>query len=228
MSDTPSQVVPGNPFTDPGLAAGYERWYETVGRRADRLEKRLLQKLLDRFPDAHEVLEVGCGTGHFTRWMTSLGLRVVGLDVSPAMLAEARRLKTGICIEGDALNLPFDAGSFGLVVMITTLEFTSDPTGALSEAFRVARRGVILGAFNRQSRLGRQLERKGGSIWGSAHFFTVRELVRAVRRALGDRPAEIAWRTTLWPRWPRELPLPCGGFIGMAINIPRSSTLTGP
>jgi len=220
MVGAPPRVVPGNPFTDPESVLGYERWYETVGRRADRLEKRLLRVLLGRFPNAHEVLEVGCGTGHFTRWMTARGFRAVGVDISAAMLAEAKRLKTGTCIRGDALGLPFGSDSFDLVVMIATLEFTAEPIEALSEAFRVARRGVILGAFNGQSRLGRQFKKKGGPIWSSAQFFTVKGLVRAVRRTLGDRPAEIVWRTTLWPFWARELPLPWGRFIGMAVSLP--------
>jgi ubiquinone/menaquinone biosynthesis C-methylase UbiE len=219
MAGIPTQFAPGNPFTDPGSVVGYEQWYGTVGRRADRLEKRLLQVLLDRFPNADDVLEVGCGTGHFTRWMTSRGFRVVGLDISDAMLAEAKRLKTGTCIQGDALGLPFGSGSFDLVIMIATLEFTREPIRALSEAIRVARRGVILGAFNGQSRLGRQLKREGGPIWSSAQFFTVKRLVRAVRCALGDQPAEVVWRTILWPFWPWELPLPWGGFIGLAARL---------
>jgi hypothetical protein len=56
-----------NPFVDPALVAGYETWYQTTGRRADRLEKELLAWLLARFPSAGTLLEVGCGSGHFTR-----------------------------------------------------------------------------------------------------------------------------------------------------------------
>jgi ubiquinone/menaquinone biosynthesis C-methylase UbiE len=214
------KTVLGNPIFDPDSVRGYEKWYRTVGRRADRLEKQLLKVLLVRFPRADEILEVGCGTGHFTRWMISRGYRVVGFDSSAAMVAEAKRLKTGLYIEGDALDLPFGSNSFDLVILITTLEFILDPIRALIEAHRVARRGLILGVFNRRSRLGRQLKKKGGAIWGSAQFFTVEELGRVVGRALGDQPAEIVWRTTLWLFWPRELRLPWGGFIGMAVILP--------
>ena len=79
------------------------------------------------------------------------------------MLAEARRLQTGICIEGDALRLPFGSASFDLVIMITTIEFILDPISALMEARRVARKGLILGVFNRQSRLGRQVNSRNSS-----------------------------------------------------------------
>ena len=58
-----------NPFDDSVLAGRYESWYEGPGQAADMLEKDLLRKLLSRFPDASSALEVGCGTGHFTRWL---------------------------------------------------------------------------------------------------------------------------------------------------------------
>lgn len=60
-----------NSFTNPSIVAGYEAWYETTGRRADRLEKALLKRLLAGFPRVRALLEVGCGTGHFT-WMARL------------------------------------------------------------------------------------------------------------------------------------------------------------
>ena len=55
-------------------AAHYEAWYETAGRRADRLEKALFKQLMTGFPHAHTLLEIGCGTGHFARWFGELGL----------------------------------------------------------------------------------------------------------------------------------------------------------
>ena len=51
-----------NPFTDNDLVASYDRWYETAGRRADALEKRLLDELLTDFPALGTVLEVGYST----------------------------------------------------------------------------------------------------------------------------------------------------------------------
>ena len=52
----------GNPFSDHELVASYEGWYETAGRRADVLEKRLLDELLTDFPTPGTVLEVGYST----------------------------------------------------------------------------------------------------------------------------------------------------------------------
>ena len=205
-----------NPFSDPALVDRYEAWYSTTGVRAGRLEKRLLRWLLARFPEARTLLEVGCGTGHFTRWFEAQGLRATGLDISAAMMAEAARLGTEVCVRGDALQLPFANGAFDLVALITTVEFLPDPAQALAEARRVARQGLILGVINRSSRVGRDYRRQGGPAWESARFFTPGEFASLARRVAGAN-AKIFWRTTLWPFWPGALPLPWGGFIGMAV-----------
>ena len=208
-----------NPFTNPTMVAGYEAWYETSGLRADRLEKALLKRLLAGFSRARTLLEVGCGTGHFTRWFGEQGLQMMGLDFSPPMLAEAVRLGSPPCVQGDALALPFRAGAFDLVALITTLEFVTDPVQALSEATRVARHGLILGVLNQQSLLAWRRKRSGAPLWQEARFFTPAELVRLVQQAAAGKRVKIVWRTTLWPVWPGQLPLPWGGFIGMAVSI---------
>jgi SAM-dependent methyltransferase len=208
-----------NPFTELAIVAGYEAWYQTTGRRADRLEKALLDRLLASFSGASTVLDVGCGTGHFTRWFSERGLRAVGLDVSRPMLVEANRVGSPPCVCGDGLALPFPTHAFDLVALITTLEFVPDPAQALTEALRLAKRGLILGILNGQSWLGRQLRLEGGPIWEVARFFTPSELADLVKFAAGGRPLKVAWRTTLWPLWPGSLPLPWGGFIGMAVVL---------
>jgi SAM-dependent methyltransferase len=208
-----------NPFADVGTASGYEGWYGSTGRRADRLEKALLRQMLVRFPQASNLLEVGCGTGHFTRWFEDLGLQTSGLDRSLPMLAEAIRLGSLRCIHSDALALPFSSSSFDLVALITTLEFVADPIQALSEALRVCRQGLLLGALNRTSLLGWQLKREGGPIWDATRFFAPAELTHLVRRAAAGSQVGIVWRTTLWPSYPGALPLPWGGFIGMAVML---------
>ena len=150
----------GNPFADSAVVSGYEAWYETTGRRADRLEKALLKQLLARFPQASTILEVGCGTGHFTRWFGEQSLQAMGLDLSRSMLTEAACLGSPPCVRGDALALPLSTAAFDLVALITTLEFLPEPIQALAEALRVARQGLVLGVLNRQSLLGRQSKRE--------------------------------------------------------------------
>jgi ubiquinone/menaquinone biosynthesis C-methylase UbiE len=209
-----------NPFADSSVAARYEDWYAGPGREADAFEKRLLGRLLACFPGAKTALEVGCGTGHFSRWLAGLGLAVVGLDLSWPMLLEARRLQSPPCLQGNAQALPFADRSVDLVVLITTLEFVEDQLGTLIEAVRVARQGLILGVLNRRSLLGRRYRASGKPIWQAAHFFSIGELNQLVAQAAGKRLLSVRWRTTLWPipRLP-DAPLPWGGFIGLAAQL---------
>jgi len=207
-----------NPFDDLTMAQEYEDWYSTIGRRADHLEKALLESLFSKFPKAHSVLEVGCGTGHFTRWFEAHGLRAIGLDISLPMLCEARRYEPSEYLRADAHHLPFAACTFDIVTLITTLEFLQDPVHALQEAHRVARRGLILGVINSKSWIGRKYRRRGSPPWEHAYFFTPGELVQMVRQITG-KDSEPFWRTTLWRFWPWALPLPWGGFIGMRVRI---------
>jgi ubiquinone/menaquinone biosynthesis C-methylase UbiE len=207
-----------NPFEDPVVVGTYESWYLTTGHWVDRREKALLKQLLALFPGAKTILEVGCGTGHFVRWFGVLRLKAVGLDLSRPMLDEAVSLNTWDYLQGDALSLPFISTSFDLVSFITTLEFLPDPFKALTEALRITRKGLILGVLNSGSRLGRQYKGEGGIIWEASHFFTPIELKRMILEITGE-DTKIFWRTTLWPYWPGALPLPWGGFIGMAVKL---------
>jgi SAM-dependent methyltransferase len=213
-------ISSGNPFDDPRLVCGYENWYAGSGRRADRLEKRLLRNLLAGFPGAATVLDVGCGTGHFTRWMTELGLKAVGLDLSAAMLSEARKRNGVSYVLGDATALPFSDRSFDLTVMTTTLEFVPDACRALHELIRVAAQGIILGVLNWNSLLAARRRRSGKPPWDSARFFSPGELVSLVRDTARERLLSVRWKTTLWPLpiW-GSMALPWGGFIGLAAKL---------
>ena len=208
------------------IAEKYESWYGTSqGQRADRLERALLAKMLKTLRHVSTVLEVGCGTGHFTRWLEGEGLWTVGLDISSAMLVEARRTASqGSYVRGDGLALPFPDHSFDLVTFITALEFIAKPEEALSEAGRVARRGVLIGGLNRHSLLA--LQRRWQSLWrptiyDQAHLFTVGELKRLARKALGEHLAGASWRTTLLPRvWScTDSSLPWGAFLAMLLEL---------
>ena len=229
-----------NPFFEDSLAQRYEQWYEVAqGRRADLLEKELLGQLLNDFSGIQpnfffsekkrknflSLLEIGCGTGHFTRYFATLLPSVVGLDISPAMLKEARRQNTDKSIPylvGDALHLPFSDASFDVVVFITTLEFLTNPQQAIREAGRVARRGLLLGVLNAYSLMGiaRRLERFfKPTIYNYAHFYSVGELSKLVRKSLLDRKNKLFWRTTLFPKLAplKGVALPFGDFIGMRV-----------
>lgn len=83
------------------------------------------------------VLDVGTGSG---RWLGALrhreGTSVVGLDRSPHMLARASALEVPL-VRGDALALPFAAGSFDLVLSSLMVGDLEDVAGWALEVSRV-------------------------------------------------------------------------------------------
>jgi malonyl-CoA O-methyltransferase len=137
-----------------------------------RLEDTLAsyQAALDRIPDPIErALDVGTGTGAGARAIRERfpSAEVVGVDVSPAMLAEARRLVPSVSFaEGDASKLPFDDASFDLVAHQNMIPFPD-------EVARVLRGGGwVIFAFSsgpetpiwvEPERLRTELERRGFS-----------------------------------------------------------------
>jgi ubiquinone/menaquinone biosynthesis C-methylase UbiE len=210
---------------DESVARDYEAWYEQgFGSFAVRQEEALLYQQLQRFPGATSLLEVGCGTGHFTRWFAKQSFHVIGLDASPAMLEQARLRNGTSYLQGDARALPFENQRFDLVALITTLEFVTDPVQALREAMRVARQGLLLGVLNRYSLLEYMRLLRGqrpAGVLAQAHRFSVKELKRRVRQAADKRSLMTTWRTTIFPG---RLPLgatwlPWGEYLGMSVHL---------
>lgn len=207
-------------------AEGYEAWYATGrGRRVDEAERALLVWLLAPFADARSVLDVGCGTGHFAAWLRSRALDVIGLDRSPAMLAELRRHHPAIpLVVGDAGCLPVRSGAVDVALLVTTLEFVERPEAALTEAVRVARQGVVLVVLNRWSlgglsrRVGPQARRP---ILGMARDPSLFALRRMARAAAGGRVQSLRWASSLFPDglWAARWRVPIGDVIGMAVVL---------
>jgi SAM-dependent methyltransferase len=91
------------------------RYDDEVFTRATDAEVAELRVLLD-LPPGGRVLDVGCGTGRHAVPLAATGLRVTGLDLSPAMLAlaAARARDAGVeleLLEADARQLPDHLGS---------------------------------------------------------------------------------------------------------------------
>jgi ubiquinone/menaquinone biosynthesis C-methylase UbiE len=91
------------------------------------------------------VLDVACGTGIVARTVADrLGAagRVVGVDLSEAMLTVARRVRPDVeWRQGDVSALPFPDRSFDAVLCQMALMFFPDRAGAVREMRRVVRDG---------------------------------------------------------------------------------------
>jgi ubiquinone/menaquinone biosynthesis C-methylase UbiE len=111
--------------------------------------------------DPARILEVGCGTGRWLAELGQAGRNVSGLDLSPAMLSQARTqlepVKPGpanlAC--GHALRLPFPNRTFDLVYCVNALHHFGGPRAFVAEAGRLLRPGgalAVVGMDPRRSR----------------------------------------------------------------------------
>lgn len=121
-----------------------------VARRFDALNQRFkssldgrdyrLRGLLDAIGPVKglRVLDLGCGKGRFANALQDRGARVVGLDLSTAMLAEAVGVNR---VRATARRLPLKTGSFDAVIAVEIWEHLEARSHAavLQEARRVLR-----------------------------------------------------------------------------------------
>lgn len=93
-------------------------------------------------PPGRRTLDLGCGEGRLSRDLKRLGYAIVGVDVSPTMLAAAREADSEIETHlADAASLPFAEGTFDCVVAFMSLQDVDDFEGAIREAARVLEPG---------------------------------------------------------------------------------------
>lgn len=106
--------------------------------------------------NARDILEVGCGTGHWVIELQSLVQRIVGLDYSFGMLEQAHAQSSQLLLtNGDANHLPFPSGSFDLVLSLNALQHYTDQRAFITEARRLLRPGGALAIVNLDPHIGR-------------------------------------------------------------------------
>jgi demethylmenaquinone methyltransferase/2-methoxy-6-polyprenyl-1,4-benzoquinol methylase len=94
------------------------------------------------------VLDVCCGTGDLALAAASAGGRVTGLDFSERMLERARRKAPDLTwVQGDAMAMPFEDGSFDAVTIGFGLRNLEDERRGLAELRRVLVPGGRIGVL---------------------------------------------------------------------------------
>jgi SAM-dependent methyltransferase len=93
-----------------------------------------------------DVVELGCGTAYLSGWLARQGARPVGVDLTPAQLATARRCQERFglvfpLVEGNAEDAPLADASFDLVVSEYGASVWCDPERWVAEAARLLRPG---------------------------------------------------------------------------------------
>ena len=103
-------------------------------------------------PGQH-VLDVACGTGNLAIPAARSGAEVIGIDIAPNLVEQARERASaaGLNIkfeEGDAEALPYESGSFDVVVSMFGAMFAPRPQLVAEELLRVTRPGGLIAMAN--------------------------------------------------------------------------------
>ena len=157
-------------------------WGTPAGQeRAKRRSKLLLEHA--HIQAGMNVLEYGCGTGLFSRQLATSGAHLISIDLSPDLIAEAKKVSTAniTYVVGDIELLDYSADSFDAVVGSSVLHHV-DFTKALMEAYRVLKPGGRV-AFAEPNMMNPQI--------------ALQKNVSFIKRRVGDSPDETAffrWR----------------------------------
>ena len=200
----------------PGIANALgQRAYDRIAKVYDLFFGAILQPGRERAVRTIQsrpglrVLELGIGTG-LTAPLYSREWSVVGVDLSSAMLTQARKriaelgLESVQLVHADGARLPFDDESFDVVLVPYVMSVVPDPIGVGLELRRVCR--------------------QSGQIILLNHFLSQDSMRAKLERWISPLTARIGFRTDLPLQWL----LTGAGLTAVAIssvNVPRMWTL---
>ena len=108
------------------------------------LDRMLLDEFAARTKGAGRVCDLGCGPGHVARYLHDRGVDIFGIDLSPGMLEQARKLNPGIEFrQGNMLALVVKDGAWaGIVAFYSIVHIPkTDILQAFREMFRALKPG---------------------------------------------------------------------------------------
>lgn len=121
----------------------YNDWsasYDTDENLTRDLDQQVTKEALANL-NFKSILEIGCGTGKNTSFLSQIGHRVHALDFSPGMIDKAREKVRAENVRFSIADLtqrwPCEKGAYDLIVCNLVLEHIEDLSFVFSEAFRV-------------------------------------------------------------------------------------------
>ena len=116
----------------PGAEGTAEQSYDHVAR----------YRLAERYVEGKEIVDLGCGAGYGSHWLSGFARSVIGMDLSEEAVAyathhyHAPNLRYGV---GDVTNLPYRDGTFEAAVSFEVIEHLPKPEDLAREAKRLLR-----------------------------------------------------------------------------------------
>jgi ubiquinone/menaquinone biosynthesis C-methylase UbiE len=142
--------------------------------------KRRVEMLTKEIKPGDIVLELGCGTGYFTREIIKTGATIIAIDISPDLLTIARKENDSPNVsfrEENAYQMSFQNEYFDYIIGSSVLHHL-DVEKAVSEMFRVLKPGGHI-AFTEPNMMNPQIALQKNIPW--------------LKQKLGDSPDETAF-----------------------------------
>ena len=159
------------------------------------LQRQVCSRLLSGFaPQALEIIDAGCGTGHGSlllrqRWPSA---RITAADFAPAMLALARR-NADYCVAADMEGLPFACDSFDAWWSNLSIQWCQ-ASAVFAEAARVLRHGGQLAVSTLGPGTFQELHNAFAAIDPYRHTLSFSEPEAIGLALVGAGFSDIAWR----------------------------------
>lgn len=161
-----------------------------------------LERALSGIPEdfSGTLLEVPVGTGVLTMpvYRTLPQAKITCLDYSPDMMERARRRASGNArfVQGDVGKLPFESGSFDIVLSLNGFHAFPDKEAAYAQTFRVLKPGgLFCGCFYIKGE-NRRTDWFVDKLYTPKGFFTPPyETVNSLRRRLERMYAQVTLET---------------------------------
>jgi SAM-dependent methyltransferase len=123
-------------------------FYDATRDQGDEVTARTIELLEREFRDRGRALEIGVGTGAIALPLAAREVRLVGIDLSTAMMAKLVEKAGGRAplplLHADATRVPIRDGALGGAYARHVLHLISDWTAVVAELCRVVGDGVIL------------------------------------------------------------------------------------
>lgn len=142
--------------------------------------KRRVEMLKENLEPGTKVLELGCGTGYFTRELMDTGAKITAIDISPDLLEVARsEIQAGNVefIVDNAYEMSFEDETFDHVIGSSVLHHL-EINQALAEIYRVLKPGGRI-AFTEPNMMNPQI--------------AMQKNIPVLKRKMGDSPDETAF-----------------------------------
>jgi ubiquinone/menaquinone biosynthesis C-methylase UbiE len=161
------------------------------------LDRHLLRRFAEEVRYRGDVVDLGCGPGHVTRFLNDLGASAIGVDLSPGMLTVAARRSPALRFQlGNMLKLDFANQSVaGAVSFYSIVHFAPEELPAVFAEMRrvVTGGGMVFLAFHIGVDIVHVGELFGARVSLDFRFHHV-DVVSSALKSAGFTPFEISER----------------------------------